>query len=106
MGKYDRNPLTNSTYYTISPYVVSDNVKDYGAGFAYNAATNVTTEAAATTLVMSPITGACSACHDAPIAISHMTANGGEFYASRAQALAPGTPRPSRVTAISVVHQH
>ena len=111
-GKYDTNPLTNSTYYTISPYV-TPNI-DYGAGFKYNAAANATTEAAATTLVLSPITGACAACHDAPIAISHMTANGGQFYATRAQALAPGTPKeqcmichgPGRVAAIGVVHQH
>ena len=33
-GKYDSNPLTNSTYYTVSPYVVGTNVTDYGAGFA------------------------------------------------------------------------
>jgi OmcA/MtrC family decaheme c-type cytochrome len=113
-GKYDTNPLTNSTYYTVSPYVVADNLKDYGVGFAYNAATNATTEAASTTLVLSPITGACAACHDTPTAISHMTSNGGQFYASRAQVLAPGAPQeqclichgPGRVAAIGVVHQH
>ena len=113
-GKYDTNPLTNSTYYTISPYVVADNVRDYGAGFAYNAATNTTTEAAGSTLVLSPITGACAACHDTPIAISHMTGNGGQFYAPRASVLAPNAPQeqcmichgPGKVAAIGVVHQH
>jgi OmcA/MtrC family decaheme c-type cytochrome len=111
-GKYNPDPLTNSTYYTISPYVVADNIKDYGNGFSYNAATNTTTEAASTTLVLSPITGACAACHDTPIAISHMTANGGQFYATRATVLAPGATQeqcmichgPGRVAAIGVVH--
>src|SRR5262249_6844620 len=82
-GVYDTNPLNNATYYTISPYVVADGVTNYGAGFAYNAATNVATPAAGTTLVLSPLTGACSACHDTSIAIDHMKANGGQFYAPR-----------------------
>ncbi|MEO8548483.1 MAG: OmcA/MtrC family decaheme c-type cytochrome [Kofleriaceae bacterium] len=113
-GKYDTNPLTNSTYYTVSPYVVADNVMDYGAGFAYNAATNVTTQAAGTTLVLSPLTGACSACHDSNAALDHMKQNGGYFYAPRSTALAPNAPQeqcmichgPGRVAAIGVVHQH
>jgi OmcA/MtrC family decaheme c-type cytochrome len=112
-GKYDTNPLTNSTYYTVSPYVVADNITDYGAGFAYNAATNVTTEAAGTTLVLSPITGACSACHDSSVAIDHMKANGGQFYSLRSTVLAVGAPQeqcmlchgPGRVAAIGTVHQ-
>ncbi len=69
--------MVNSTYYTISPYVVADGVTNYGTGFSYNAATNTTTQAAGTTLVLSPITGACSACHDTSTAIDHMKANGG-----------------------------
>jgi OmcA/MtrC family decaheme c-type cytochrome len=112
-GKYDTNPLVNSTYYTISPYVISDGVKDYGPGFSYNAATNVTTEAAGTTLVFSQITGACSACHDSPAAVNHMTLNGGLFYAQRSVATAPNAPPeqcllchgPGRVAAIGAVHQ-
>ena len=48
--------MTNSTYYTVSPYVVADSVTDYGAGFSYNAATNATTRPRARTLVLSPIT--------------------------------------------------
>ena len=113
-GKYDTNPLTNSTYYTVSPYVVADNLTDYGAGFAFNAATSVTTEAAGSTLVLSPVTGACSACHDSSIAIDHMKANGGQFYSQRSTVLAPGAPKeqcmlchgPGRVAAIGLVHQH
>jgi OmcA/MtrC family decaheme c-type cytochrome len=80
-GKYNG---ASATAYTLSPYVVTDNVKDYGAGFSYNVATGVTTPAAGTTLVKTPITAACSACHDAPTAIDHMRANGGHFYDTRA----------------------
>jgi OmcA/MtrC family decaheme c-type cytochrome len=113
-GKYDTNPLTNSTYYTVSPYVVADNVTDYGNGFSYSAATNVTTQAAGTTLVLSPITGACSACHDSTPAILHMKANGGQFYSPRATVLSLGASQeqcmlchgPGRVAAIGLVHQH
>ena len=112
-GKYDTNPLTNSTYYTVSPYVVADNVTDYGPGFSYNATTNVTVQGAGTNLVLSPITGACSACHDSTTAIAHMRANGGLFYAPRAAAVAAGPQEqcmichgPGRVAAIGTVHQH
>lgn len=113
-GKYSTDPLVNSTYYTVSPYVVADNQTDYGAGFAYNAATNVTTQAAGTTLVITPITAACSACHDTPTAIDHMKGNGGQFYSQRQTVLAPNAPQeqclichgPGRVAAIGEVHQH
>jgi len=113
-GKYDTNPLTNSTYYTVSPYVVADNITDYGAGFSYNAATNVTTQAAGTTLVLSPLTGACAACHDSSTAVDHMRQNGGYFYAPRSTVLAPAAPQeqcmichgPGRIAAIGTVHQH
>lgn len=112
-GRYDSNPLNNSTYYTISPYVIADGVFDYGVGFSYNAATNTTIEAAGTTLVLSQITGACSACHDSPIAINHMRQNGGQFYAQRSTVLSLGPSQeqclichgPGRVAAIGVVHQ-
>ncbi len=112
-GKYNSDPLTSSTFYTLSPYIVADNVTDYGAGFSYNAATNVTTQAAGTTLVVSPITGACSSCHDSNIAINHMEANGGQFYAPRAAVLSVGAQEqcmichgPGRIAAIGEVHQH
>jgi OmcA/MtrC family decaheme c-type cytochrome len=111
-GKYNTDPMVNSTYYTISPYVVGDNVTDYGAGFSYNAATNVTTQAAATTLVQSPITSACSSCHDSTVAINHMRANGGQFYSTRASVLSLGASEqclichgPGRIAAIGTVHQ-
>jgi OmcA/MtrC family decaheme c-type cytochrome len=112
-GKYDTNPLVNSTYYTVSPYVVSDGVYDYGAGFSYNASTNTTVQAAPTTLVLSQITGACSACHDSPSAVNHMRLNGGLFYAPRSTALGPNAQPeqclichgPGRTAAIGTVHQ-
>jgi OmcA/MtrC family decaheme c-type cytochrome len=112
-GKYNSDPLVNSSFYTLSPYIVADNVTDYGVGFAYNAVTNVTTEAAGTTLVHSQITAACSACHDSPVAISHMRANGGLFYSPRSAALALGGSQeqclichgPGRIAAIGEVHQ-
>jgi OmcA/MtrC family decaheme c-type cytochrome len=112
-GKYDSNPLTNSAYYTLSPYVIADNITDYGAGFSYNAATNVTAQAAGTTLVLSQITGACASCHDSAIAIDHMKDNGGQFYAPRSAVLATGASQeqclichgPGRVAAIAAVHQ-
>jgi OmcA/MtrC family decaheme c-type cytochrome len=112
-GVFNSNPLTNSTFYTLSPYVVADNVTDYGAGFAYDATKNVTTPGAGTNLVLSPITGACSACHDSPAAIGHMRASGGQFYATRASVLAAGPTEqclvchgPGTIAAIGVVHQH
>jgi OmcA/MtrC family decaheme c-type cytochrome len=112
-GKYSVDPKTNSTYYTVSPYVTADNVTDYGPGFSFNAATAATTPAAGTTLVLSPITGACVACHDSSIALDHMKSSGGLFYAPRSTALAPGAPQeqcllchgPGRVAAIGAVHQ-
>jgi len=62
-------------------------VGDYGNGFSYSATTGVTTEAAATTLVTSPIATACFACHDTATATAHMTSNGGSIYAPRSSAL-------------------
>ena len=112
-GKYNTDPLVNSKYFTVSPYVVADGITDYGSGFSYNAATNVTTQAAGTTLVLSPITGACASCHDSTIAINHMKANGGQFYSTRSSVLGLGASQeqcllchgPGRVAAIGVVHQ-
>src|SRR5262249_15355624 len=89
-GIYNSDPHANSTYYTLSPYVVADNVTNYGAGYAFNAATGAITDAASTTLVLSPLTGVCAACHDAPTSIAHMRQNGGQFYAPRSTALAAG----------------
>jgi len=111
-GTYNTDPLVNSSYYTVSPYVTADGVKNYGGGFSFNAGTGATTEAAGTTLVLSPITSACSSCHDSTIALSHMKANGGVFYGERSTVLAnPGAEQclichgPGRSAAIGEVHQ-
>lgn len=108
-GTLNPDPLTNSTYYTVSPYVSAG---AYGAGFSYNAATNTTTEAAGTTLVATPITAACVACHDSSIAVDHMRGNGGQFYAPRSTVLASTAKEqcmichgPGRSAAIGEVHQ-
>jgi OmcA/MtrC family decaheme c-type cytochrome len=74
--------------FSISPYVTADNVTDYGAGFAYAAATGVITPAAGTTLVSSPIATVCFACHDSALARQHMENEGGSIYKPRATALA------------------
>ena len=39
-------------------------------------------------LVNSPIASACTSCHDTGLAISHIRANGGSFYATRSEAAA------------------
>ena len=112
-GKYDTNPMVNSSYYTVSPYVVADGVTDYGSGFAFNAVTGLATQAAGSTLVLTPMTAACAACHDSSTALDHMKSNGGRFYAPRSTVLASGAPQeqclichgPGRIAAIGRVHQ-
>ncbi|MCM2332414.1 MAG: OmcA/MtrC family decaheme c-type cytochrome [Anaeromyxobacteraceae bacterium] len=112
-GTYNGDPAVNSTYYTLSPYVVADGVTSYGSGFSFNAGTAVVTQAAATTLVISPITSACVSCHDSAVALDHMRGAGGHFYEPRSAVLAPGAPQeqcllchgPGRTAAIGEVHQ-
>jgi OmcA/MtrC family decaheme c-type cytochrome len=89
--------LAKSTYTTVgagtyaagsvhAPYVAEGQV--YGAAAKYDVATGTATQAADTTLVISPITTVCSACHDSTIALVHMEQNGGVFYQTRAVAAA------------------
>ena len=92
-----------------SPYVKL--ATDYGAGFTFNAVTGVSTPPASTTLVNSPITAACSACHDSPAAVDHMQTNGGSFWEPRSTALTKPQQEeclichgPNRIAAISLVH--
>ncbi len=86
-GKFN-GTVTGTNVFRISPYVVMDNVTDYGAGFSYNVATGVTVEAAGTNLVSSPIASACFSCHDTATAQTHMANDGGgSIYATRAVAL-------------------
>jgi OmcA/MtrC family decaheme c-type cytochrome len=66
-----------------------------------------------TTLVKSPITAACSACHDSPTDVDHFRLMGGFFYASRSAVMAAGTSTeqcllchgPGRIAAIADVHK-
>jgi OmcA/MtrC family decaheme c-type cytochrome len=67
-----------------SPFVTAGAA--YGSGYSISAASGAITQAAATTLVSSPITSACAACHDSPTAIVHMKNNSGQFYVSRTDA--------------------
>jgi OmcA/MtrC family decaheme c-type cytochrome len=56
-------------------------------------ASTLPTGAGATgSLVVSPITSACSSCHDTPSAIAHFKGNGGVFYGDRAVLGGLGTP--------------
>jgi len=112
-GTYDNNPTTNPTsWFRISPYVTADGVTNYGSGFSYSTTTGVTTEAAPTTLVTSPIAGVCSACHDTWAAIDHMKGNGGHFYEPRSTAVGATAVHeqcllchgPGRLADIEVVH--
>jgi OmcA/MtrC family decaheme c-type cytochrome len=113
-----------------SPYVLADGVTDYGTSFATSNLTSgiqngvaCTTaapcvcsvaapcNASTTTLVESPITAACSACHDSATDIGHMRQMGGTFYGTRASALAQSEScmlchGPGTVAAIGDVHGH
>jgi OmcA/MtrC family decaheme c-type cytochrome len=123
-GTYDSNPIANPTgWFSISPYVAVTRYLDpanpdpatavttnYGANFSFNAGTGVTTQAADTNLVKSPIVSACSACHDDPVAIAHMELNGGSFYQTRA--VADGSTEaclichgPGKIAAIAQMHK-
>jgi OmcA/MtrC family decaheme c-type cytochrome len=92
-----------------SPYVAEGT--NYGAGFSFNAITGASAEAATSTLILSPIVAACSACHDTPAAVDHMQTNGGSFWETRASATAKQQGEqclichgPNRLAAISLVH--
>lgn len=72
------------TYY--SPFVTAGTA--YGAGFSFTASTGAIVDAAATTLVISPISAACYSCHDTDLAKAHMVQFGGSIYEGRTAALA------------------
>jgi OmcA/MtrC family decaheme c-type cytochrome len=60
----------------------------YGSGFSFNQFTGAATQAAATTLVMSPTVAVCSSCHNTADAISHFKINGAAYYQPRSTAIA------------------
>ncbi len=86
----------------ISPFITPG--VNYGAGYAFNLGTGVATNAAGTTLVNSPITSACSSCHDSQSALAHMTNNGGVFYAPRNTVINPSTGKFNQVEQCLVCH--
>jgi hypothetical protein len=71
---------------------------------------DVPCEAGPTTLVKSPITAACSTCHDSADALDHMTQMGGSFYETRLAAKAKNElcmtcHGPGTIAAIADVHK-
>ncbi|MEI7745890.1 MAG: hypothetical protein WCK58_19305, partial [Chloroflexota bacterium] len=76
---------------SFSPYVQQG--VNYGTIWTFSASFGTAVEATSNTLVVSPITAACSACHDSNNAIVHMTDFGGVFYSSRGSVMA--TPHSS-----------
>lgn len=92
-GTVAANPIVNQNLQDLGFIVGGTN---YGTGFSFNAGTGVTTAAAPTTLVDSPIATACFACHDGDMVSSPGTKvrdhieqlGGGSIYRSRTSALA------------------
>jgi OmcA/MtrC family decaheme c-type cytochrome len=87
-GKFDGADTTKN--FAFSPYVIKDNLYNYGTGFSYAPATDVTTQAASTTLVSSPISAACFSCHDTKMAKDHMVNMGGTIYEPRSTVMTNG----------------
>ena len=73
---------TTLAQFSVSPYVNQTVSTNYGSGFTIDSAGSAV-QAAGTTLVDSPITTVCFACHDSTLATSHMTSNGGVIYQTR-----------------------
>jgi OmcA/MtrC family decaheme c-type cytochrome len=89
-GTYNTSQLPDggypSLYYSVSPYVDATGATNYGAGYSYNASTQAITQAASTTLVISPVATTCFGCHDSDAAKLHMENNGATIYGTRAEA--------------------
>ena len=99
---------TALSVFSLSPYVIQSTasaITNYGIGFTFNAgltpsnactpdgtfytvAPGTSVAAAGSTLVNSPISTACFACHDSAMARLHIESNGGSIYAPRSTALA------------------
>jgi OmcA/MtrC family decaheme c-type cytochrome len=84
----------------LAPWV--DQTTEYGTNVSITAPANVganwtvnqpavNTTSSKGSLVVSPITAACSACHDSASDIAHFKSNGGAFYEDRVTALATKT---------------
>jgi len=83
-GTFD---AASSTAFTFSPWITTG--FNYGSGPSFSATTQTITQGAATTLVTSPTTTVCLACHVSPSAQSHFKANGGSVYAPRGGGTTP-----------------
>jgi OmcA/MtrC family decaheme c-type cytochrome len=99
--------VPSATNITLSPYVDQTGTVNYGSGFSV--AGGVPTNAAATTLVTSPIATACFSCHDTATARAHMESNGGSIYQPRTAALAKTEQcltchGPGKIAAIADMH--
>jgi OmcA/MtrC family decaheme c-type cytochrome len=117
-------------YYPDPSVVVADNVTSYGTGYLTTGTVTsgtvsgvvCTTAAPCTcsqdapcnasdnTLVNSPITAACSACHNSPTYIDHMKQMGGTYYGTRLAAKSQPEQcmmchGPGAVAAIADVHK-
>jgi len=92
-----------------SPWI-TPGAPSLGSGFGFNQFTGAVTEAAGTTLVMSPTVTVCSACHNTADAISHFKINGAAYYQARSTGIT-GTNETclvchgtGRVADIAVMH--
>jgi OmcA/MtrC family decaheme c-type cytochrome len=84
---FPRDPLTG-----LSPHTnLAVGGSAYGSGFSFSASTGLSTAAAGTTLVESPISAACFACHDSSTARAHIAQNGGTIYGTRTAAYSSNT---------------
>lgn len=81
--------ISTPTYTNLGDLITNGTISstNFGSGFSV-AASGVATQAAATTLVDSPISTVCFACHDTDLARTHMESNGGSIYRARSAALA------------------
>lgn len=86
---YPRDPVTG-----LSPF---DNLKStaggaaYGAVFSFNITSATSTAADARTLVESPVSAACFACHDSSTARTHIAQYNGTIYGTRTAAYSSNT---------------
>jgi OmcA/MtrC family decaheme c-type cytochrome len=79
-GTYTAGAAANSPWITAG-------APSLGSGFSFNQFTGAVTEAAGTTLVMSPTVTVCSACHNTADAITHFKINGAAYYQARSTAI-------------------
>ena len=78
--------LAFSASYTLSPWVTPS---DYGSAPGFSSATQSMSQGAATTLVTSPTTTVCLACHASTDSQAHMQIMGGSVYAARGSGTVP-----------------